>query len=59
METPYRKDYSQDTGHIRKNILPIQTCLSINIQLSLYKALIRSITVYALPPGSTQRMLTS
>jgi hypothetical protein len=45
METPYRKDCSQDPGHMRKNRLPLQTCLSI-IKFCLYKALFRAITAY-------------
>jgi hypothetical protein len=50
METPYRKTSAKALGtYIRIYYLFRIECLSTNIKLILYKALIRSIMVYACP----------
>jgi hypothetical protein len=50
MEAPYRNDYIQGLVHIHKIYSLFKSeCLSIDIRLTLYKALIRSIMVYACP----------
>jgi hypothetical protein len=50
MKTPYRKNCSQGPGHTRKDLFPIQIeHFSFNIKHIAYKALTRSIMVYACP----------
>jgi hypothetical protein len=45
-ETLYQKDCSQGLAHVHKDLFLIQIKrLSTNIKLTLYKALIRSVTI--------------
>jgi hypothetical protein len=50
METPHRKECSQGLAHVRENKFKMKKwSLGTNIELKLYKALIRSVMTYACP----------
>jgi hypothetical protein len=59
METPYENDHSQGFAHVHKDFSTQNLVLNTNVKLMLYKALIRSIIIMHISPGSMQQMLTS
>jgi hypothetical protein len=60
METPYRKECSQDFARVRKDLFYIKNGrFGTNINLTLYKALISSVMNYYYPPGSVRWTFTS